>query len=176
MESKAPARSPGESLSSAVQRHYEELQRFLTRKIGCPSLAADIIQDLWIKLRLGQPAGDIRYPRAYLFRVASNLAIDRIRQEKSRARIVGPMEEGDDAPSDQPSAETQMDYHQRLAILQRAIDELPPRCRDVFLLHKFAGLSHLEIASRLGLARTTVEQHVMRGLAHCRMRMKEGLE
>ena len=176
MELKAGAGPADQALSDAFQQHYEDLHRLLTRKLGCPSLAADTVHDLWVKLRVDLSARDVHNPRAYLFRMASNLATDRIRKERARARIIGPSSAQDDIASDQPGADIRLDYHQRLAILRRAIDELPPRCRDVFLLHKFGGLTHLEIAGRLGLARSTVEQHIIRALAHCRARLKQELE
>ncbi|MBX8814512.1 RNA polymerase sigma factor, partial [Ochrobactrum sp. MR34] len=53
---------------------------------------------------------------------------------------------------------------------------LPPRQRDVFLMHKFDGLSHTEIAQKLGITRSGVEKLIMKALAHCREHLGKHLE
>ena len=57
--------------------------------------------------------------------------------------------------------------------LERAIDDLPRRQREVILLHKFEGLSYSAIAERLGISKNTVMVHMMRALAHCRDRLAD---
>ena len=82
----------------------------------------------------------------------------------------------EDVPDGVPFPDTVIDYQQRLAILRNAVDELPPRCREVFMLHKFKGLSHAEIASCLSISRNMVEKHSIRGLAHCRDRLRQAFQ
>ncbi|MGH8366261.1 MAG: sigma factor-like helix-turn-helix DNA-binding protein, partial [Pseudomonas sp.] len=60
-----------------------------------------------------------------------------------------------------------------LEMLERALAELPPLCRDSFLLRKLDGLSHLQIAERLGISRALVEKHIVNAMKHCRARMRE---
>lgn len=64
-----------------------------------------------------------------------------------------------------------LERRERLRLLAHAIAELPPRRREVFLLHKIDGLSHSQVAERLGISRSKVEKHVMKALAHCRDRL-----
>ncbi|MNL68404.1 putative RNA polymerase sigma factor FecI [compost metagenome] len=69
------------------------------------------------------------------------------------------------------SVDRVIDYRQRLAALERVIADLPSRQREVFLMHKFDGLSHSEIAAELGITRSAVEKLIMKALAACRDRL-----
>lgn len=160
------------SLLALLTRHYQELLRHLTRRLGSASAAADVAQDTWLRLRRAEAVPELQNPQAYLFRIADNLARDRLRSDATRARTLLPAEFGEDRPSNAPGADSVLDHRQRLRVLGRAVAELPPKCREVFLLHKFDGLSHGEIAARLGISRSMVEKHVMKALAHCRDHMR----
>jgi len=155
---------------------YEELKAFLLRKFGCPLLAEDVVQETWLRVQRLSPATEVEHPRAYLFRMAANLAVDHLRSEKVRTRHISADSVPEDVPNGMPLPDTVIDYQQRLAILRNAVDELPPRCREVFMLHKFKDLSHAEIASRLGISRNMVEKHIIRGLAHCRDRLRQSIQ
>ncbi|CCQ90678.1 ECF-type RNA polymerase sigma factor, sigma-70 family [Nitrospina gracilis 3/211] len=154
---------------------YEDLKTFLTRKYGCRSLAEEVVQETWLRVRqLSQPIV-VDHPRAYLFKMAANLAIDHLRSEKVRKRYISEDSQADEFPKDTPLPDRVLDYKQRLAVLRQAVDELPPRCREVFLLHKFEEYSHAEIAERLDISRNMVEKHIIRGLAHCRNRLRQAM-
>ncbi|MGH8547062.1 MAG: sigma-70 family RNA polymerase sigma factor, partial [Methylococcales bacterium] len=71
------------------------------------------------------------------------------------------------------SSEDWLAVRQKLEILDRAVAELPPKCRQVFLLRKVEQLSHAEIAERLGISRSMVEKHLHRAMMHCRDRIFE---
>lgn len=158
-------------LLSAFTRHYEALLSHVSRRIGNPAVASDVVQDTFLRIQASVPATEVASPTAYLFRVADNLAIDHLRQETARARHFSPDADYEAVAAPEPSPEHALDYKQRLQRLEAAIAELPPKCREVFLLHKFDGLSHGEIAEQLGISRSMVEKHVMKALAHCRDRL-----
>ena len=163
-------------LLAALAACYEDLKAFLTRKFGCPVLAEEVVQETWLRVRrLSQPPV-VDQPRAYLFKMAANLAVDHLRAEKARARHISADPVAEDIPSGMPSPDTVIDDQQRRVILRNAVEELPPRCREVFMLHKFEDLSHAEIAGRLGISRNMVEKHIIRGLAHCRDRLRQALQ
>ncbi|MDI4665502.1 sigma-70 family RNA polymerase sigma factor [Xanthobacter autotrophicus] len=161
---------------SAFARHYDELLRHVARRIGNPAMARDVVQDTFLRIHASAPSAEIASPSAYLFRVADNLAIDHLRQEAVRSRLVTAEVEYEGVAAPEPSAEHALDYKQRLRVLDAAIAELPPKCREVFLMHKFDGLSHGEIAERLGISRSMVEKHVMKALVHCRDRLADLLD
>jgi RNA polymerase sigma-70 factor (ECF subfamily) len=58
-------------------------------------------------------------------------------------------------------------------MLKRALAELSPLCRDSFMLRKLEGLSHPEIAERLGISRSLVEKHIVNAMKHCRVRLRD---
>ena len=103
--------------------------------------------------------------------LALNLLLDRLRADGRRDKRFVASELGEDRDSGEPSAEDVLAQRQRVRLLAEVIDELPPRQREVFLMHKFDGLSHAEIAEKLGISRSMVEKHVMRALAFCRDRV-----
>ncbi|WP_286157320.1 sigma-70 family RNA polymerase sigma factor [Sinorhizobium sp. RAC02] len=154
---------------------YNELVRHLTVKLRSRSDANDVAQETFLKIsRMG---GDtvVDNPRSYLFRMADNAAIDHLRRQKVRTRLASD-EPAIEQPADTPSPEEQVDYRQRLVLLTRIVDDLPPRQKQAFVLHKFDGLGHQEIAAKLGISRSAVEKLLMKALATCRDRFGEHLE
>ena len=78
----------------------------------------------------------------------------------------------DRVPDSGASPEVCLVHREELARVRRAVDELPPRCREVFLLHKVAGLSYKEIALQLGISKNTVMVHMVKALAFLERRLK----
>lgn len=158
------------SLLDLLVASYGELLRRLTRRLGSPVAAADVAQDTYLRLQRAETLPRVDNPRAYLFRVADNLAADHQRRDAARRRwtTAGELPE---QPDERAGPEAALDARQRLEVLRQAIDELPPKCRAVFLMHKLEGLSHAAIAARLGISKSMVEKHVMKALAHCRDRL-----
>src|SRR3546814_9917082 len=70
-------------LLAAIETHYGELTAFVRRKARCPALAADIVQETYVRLASGSTPASIANPRAFLYRVASNLAVDHLRDRKN---------------------------------------------------------------------------------------------
>lgn len=155
---------------------YGDLRSHLARRFGSPLLAEEVVQETWLKLRLARGGPEVTKPRAYLFRIATNLALDHLRAERARNHHVGEQPESEPAAPAGCAPDALLDAHQRLDLVREAVAELPPRCRQVFELHKFDELSHLEIAERLGISRNMVEKHVIRGLSHCRQRVSAAVD
>lgn len=160
-------------LLAAFETHYDELTAFVRRKVDCPALAADIVQETYVRLAGGRVPDAARNPRAFLYRVAANLTVDHLRQRRSRAKYVSSEPLAEEVADAQPSAEAAVEARQRLALLASAVDELPPRCRQVFVLRKLEGLDQAEIAETLGISRNMVEKHLRKALLHCAMRLQQ---
>ncbi len=155
------------TLLRTIVEQYASLAAYLTRRFGSPSVAADAVQDTYLRLQRVEAVPDIVNPRAYVFRAADMMAREQLRREGRH-----PLEAlAEDHPLDAPQADVQLHHKQRLRRLAQAVDELPPRCRQVFLLNKFEGLDYGAIATRLGISRSAVEKHMMKALAHCRDRV-----
>lgn len=147
-----------------------ELVRYLTRRTGNPETAADLSHDIFEKL--GAVRAHIPTPqkaRSYLFRMAGNLAIDHRRVEARRTEILsGSQVLFEDVAF---SPETVVVSRDELRQLEAALDELPPKCRQVFLLSLLHGFSHKEIARELEISVSLVEKYQLRALRHCRDRI-----
>ena len=107
-----------------------------------------------------------------MFKAATNLAYDRFRQRRTRGRQ-------DDAelpllPDEAPGAERIVAMEQAVALVERALLELPRRCRQVFLLRTSHELSYEEIAQRLGVSKRTVEREMQTALHACQRELRGG--
>jgi RNA polymerase sigma factor (sigma-70 family) len=149
-----------------ILRHRGELCGWLRQRVR--SLPAEDIDDL-IQEALARiwtvDFSTIRNGRAYLYRTVANLLAEHVR----RNRIV-PIEllgEIDSLSiiSDEPGPDRLVGARQELDRVREIVAELPVQCRRVFELRKFDGLSHREVAQRMGLSEKTVENHLTRALA-----------
>jgi RNA polymerase sigma-70 factor (ECF subfamily) len=159
-------------LSTLVEAHERDLQRFLTRRLGCAETAKDLVQDTFLRLLQASPGQALLNPRAFLFRIATNLVIDHHRRQQYRTTLSDtdlPVE----APDPCPSVETVVLSKQQVSLLKKSIEELPPKCRQVFILIKFHHLTHCEVSARLGISQSTVVKHMIKAVEYCRRRVQE---
>jgi RNA polymerase sigma factor (sigma-70 family) len=147
------------------------LLQLLKRRLGCSHTAEDLMQETYLRVIQQDATLEIGNLRAYLFRIASNLAIDHGRRAAvSTWNHHEPLEE--DLICPKPSPDKIAETSQELDRLERLISELPPQCRRIFLLHRVQHLSHLEIAEQLGISPRTVETHIGKALKTLRDRMR----
>jgi RNA polymerase sigma-70 factor (ECF subfamily) len=141
---------------------HGQLQRLLMRNGLSRAEAADLVQDAFLRL-LGAPMAEVRDLRSYLFRTTKNLFVDSLRsRRKAILHDAAPLDEDIVDPALQPDAA--LISSQELTQLLKALDALPPRSREVLILHKFEGLSYVDIAARLGIAKNTVMVHMVKAL------------
>jgi RNA polymerase sigma factor (sigma-70 family) len=124
---------------SAFARHHDDLLRFFIRKLGCRDLAADCAQETHVHLARMGSSVPVQNPRAFLFRVATNLAIDYLRKSRTRGTIFSIEPPPEDAPSAAPSVEDVIEAKQRVVRLEAAIKELSAKCRTALLLNGVTG-------------------------------------
>lgn len=157
-------------LQSLFTEMRNDLVRFLRKRTGNVDTAADLAQDVFVKLETVRARiPDRAQGRAYLFRMAGNLAIDRGRIEARRAEILtGSQILFEDVAQDPEHIATARD---ELRAVELALDELPPKCRDVLILARMYGFSHSEIAQQLEISVSLVEKYQLRAMRHCRERL-----
>lgn len=144
------------------------LRRYLQRQLGNADAADDAVQETFLRMLRYRDRCDIAEIRALLFRVAASVVADRRRQAKTH-RADDHCDIADhELASDAPQPDRTLSGAQNLALLKRAILALPPRCREVFLMHRFEDLSYRDIAQRLGISERTVENQIAHALAVCR--------
>ncbi|RZJ45332.1 MAG: RNA polymerase sigma factor [Brevundimonas sp.] len=157
-------------MADAYFEQRDALARFLRARLGTGADIDDLLQDLYLKVSQLDPDMEVREPRAFLYRLTSNLLLDRKRSAirgaardgawRDANQVAGLTEDIDDAPS----AEAVVAGRERLTALIAALESLPGKTSAIFRMHKFDGLSYAEVAHRLGISRSSVEKHMMDAL------------
>lgn len=150
-------------LIASFLRHQKELQQFLTYKVNCAETAADLIQETYLRIARHTADTDIANPRAFLFRVADNLALDHLRGKARQNRRDGGLV-SDEIACRQPQPDSAVLGQQQMELFEKLIYRLPPQCRTVFLLCRVEGKSYAEIAAELSISARTVESHMHKAL------------
>ncbi|WP_034853200.1 RNA polymerase sigma factor [Inquilinus limosus] len=136
----------------------------LQGRVRCRARTADILQDAWIKLAELGADGAVENPQAYVRRTVRNAATDHLRKERRRAAIDQEVHELLWDSADDLSPERIAMGREAVAALERALAEIPEQSRRVFLMNRFEGKTHREIARELGVSETTVYYHIRRVL------------
>lgn len=162
-------------LDELFRQESRPLLGFLRGKLPNTADAEEVLQDCYLRMCQVESFDQIRDLRGFLYRVAMNSVIDRYRSAAlHRTTSI------DDVPTSHslqfaapdPSPEDHAIGAQRLAILQDAIDDLPPRCRQVFLMHRVLLLTQRAIAEELGISTQMVEKHIAKALLRCAERLR----
>jgi len=150
------------------------LKRYLRRFIRSREAADDLAQEAFLRAFAAETGRVIEAPKAFLFKVARNLALNELARQSTMA--IEPLGdfEGQEVIEDssQAAVDDVVDSRERVRLLARAIAALPPQCAKVFILRKMQGMSQKEIAVRLNISVRTVENHVALGLSRCRDYMR----
>ena len=151
-----------------VQPHEGALRCYLRGRFPTISDQDDLVQETYMRLLRAKNAGTVREARPYLFVIARNAALDLIRRGKNSS-IDGIVDiEQLSVVEDRPGVAEAVAHDQELELLRQAIDALPERCRQVFVLRKLHGFSHRTIAAKLNISEHTVNAHLSLGVLHCR--------
>ena len=162
------------ALMASFRDNYADLLRFLTRRTGDATRAADVAQDTYVRLATLSPANlEVDNPRAYVYRVAGNLAIDTLRREGRIANDFTFAEAAEAVPDPSPTPEAAALARERLRLLEAALDELPLKPRHALLLNRVEGRTFAEIAAQLAVSESMVAKYIARALRHCRDRLRE---
>lgn len=156
-----------------VRPHESALRAFVHQRFPDIRDVDDLVQESYARLLEARRKEPIANVRAYLFTIARNSALSQLR----RPRLF----------SDQPLGELPADViaeegagvvelvatRQETGLLLAAVESLPARCREIFILTKLHGHSHQEVADRLGLSVQTVHVQVSRGIQKCTLFLRE---
>lgn len=170
--------SGGTAIIDIYMTHRAALVEFATPIVGDRMRAEDVVQEAYLRLAPadGAPPRTVDNPVAYLYRIVRNLAIDAYRKRQREGRV---MTAGDDvilwdAADEKPSPETAAAARDEYRRLLDALDELPERTRIALEMRRFGGFKIREIADHLGISQTTAHEIIVKGIAHCRRRVRPG--
>lgn len=153
--------------SEHVQPHEPMLRAWLRSRFATETDLDDVVQETFMRLLKARERGGVSSPKAFLFAVARNLALDRVRHREvvpteslAENEALSVLEEGEGTPEI-------IAHNQELELLTEAIQSLPDRCRQIFTLRKVYGLSQAEIAEKLGVSENTVSAQLTIGVKKC---------
>ena len=144
---------------------YVTLLPRITRKTHCKHQAKDILHDSFLRFALSSNPNRLNQPHAYLQTIVQNLVLEKYRKD---AYILEYQDSLSHNVATIPSVEHLADIKQRLALISQIIDDLPPRCREVFIRFRIEGQSQQSIADQIGISLNMVERHLIRALLDIR--------
>ncbi len=154
-----------------LRDHYDMLLRFLRGRTASEHDAEDAVQESFVRLLRYRDAQAPEAWKPLMFRIAVNVAHDQSRQRLSRQRhdhMSVDSELLETLAVDIRSPERKLTAERELALVLQTIQRLPEKCRNIFLLSRFRGMSNREIAVRCGISVRMVEKQVTKALAACR--------
>lgn len=163
-----------ELVTSLVASHGTQLRRFVFARARNLADVPDIVQEVYLRMLRISNTDSIRSPEAYLFTVAQHV----VQQHTMRQSATPPAIEltqllNEPATTHDADPALAFEAQQCLEQLQRALEELSPKARATFMLHRRDGLSFDEIASRLETSRPMVKKYLMKALLHLRLRLQQ---
>lgn len=155
-------------LSALYQRYWQELCRFIHAKFGAgPPEPEDVAQLAFTKLAAHKNPEEIHDPRAFLYQIARNIAVDYGRYSGRRERILRESIQVSVEKCDDFSPERVLISKEEFSSLEAAIKKLPPRHRSFLLMNRLENLSYAEIGRRAGMSPSGVRRIVEQALTQC---------
>jgi RNA polymerase sigma-70 factor (ECF subfamily) len=157
------------------REHNRVLVRCLTARLRSEQEAKEVAQEAYVRLLQLHEPGTPNLLRAYLFKTATNLAIDRLRHRRVQRRAeeqqelfgeFAPVCKELDDPAKQLLAREQADQ------LLRYLQELPIKCQRVLKHHRFEGVPQHQVATRLGMSERMVRRYVTYAMVYCHLRLE----
>jgi RNA polymerase sigma-70 factor (ECF subfamily) len=162
-----------EYIGKLFRERYRGLYSYFLRKLGCREDAADGCQETFARLVRCNDTKGVESPGPFLSRTARNLAVDMQRRRFTKSKHMEPLEQEAAVP---PEQESSLAADMQRKLIRQAIDDLPPRCREVFILHQLKNLTCKEIAKRLEISPNTVKNHYAAALVKLRNTLSELVE
>ncbi|MDD3595081.1 sigma-70 family RNA polymerase sigma factor [Sulfuricurvum sp.] len=154
------------------EHYYNELIAYFSKTLKDRDRAHDAVHECYSRVLANVPGyPPIQEPRAFLYQTVRNILVDEHRKNVRYINV-----NIDDVvltshESEQPLEVIASD--ERMRKLQCAIDTLPPKCKEAFILFKFEGMPQAQIAEAMGISRKMVEKHIMNAMKVCKKCLKE---
>ena len=156
-------------IAEVFATHHRALRAFVARSLRNDEDVADTVQEVFLRIaQLPDPSRIELNPRAYLFRTAENLLIDRSRREQFRqVQRHDPLDEDLEVEHRAPSVESQVHWQRAMRQIAARLADAGPRVSRVVEMSCLDDLTHPEIAARLGVTTRTVERCMQRAREVC---------
>jgi RNA polymerase sigma factor (sigma-70 family) len=156
-------------LRSTLVAQYEWLRNGLARRLGSTDLASEALHEMWIKLSEGGDLAPVADQPSYVFRGALNAARD---LESARRRVLGHVEIQAiiEMADETPGPDRILEAKSELAALQKALKDLKPRQREIFVAALYEEVDHETLAARYGVSIRMIQMELRNAILHCARR------
>jgi len=140
---------------------WADVIRRVSRRTGGYADAEDLVQSAFERLHRYKQTRQVENPAGFLVRTAVNLRLDAYRHEKlmGKRQFSANIE---DYENNNPAQDDVLAARARLERVKSGIEQLPPRTREIFLLHRLEHVKYSELARRFGISESAIEKHVAR--------------
>ncbi|WP_447774080.1 RNA polymerase sigma factor [Variovorax boronicumulans] len=154
-------------LQGFLAANYDHLQRRLVRHLGCPEMASECLHDAWLRLGDMEARAAVQNTEAYVYRVACNLAMDRLRTSRPWQYTSGTAADLEQLADHAPGPDRVAAARSDLAAVERAMNRLPRRHRAVLVALRIDELTRHEVAARYDLSLRSVDTALRQALDYC---------
>ncbi|MCB5206124.1 sigma-70 family RNA polymerase sigma factor [Methylovorus mays] len=154
-----------ETIHALYSDHHGWLSGWLRRKLGCTHQAADLAQDVFVRIMSSPSQPIMREPRAYLTRVAHGLVVNHWRRREVEQAYLDALQNL--PPSMVPSVEQRLLVLETLFEIERMLSGLPIKVRQAFLLSQMDGMKYADIAIELNVSERMVKKYMAQAMLAC---------
>jgi RNA polymerase sigma factor (sigma-70 family) len=158
------------ALQQLYLAHNRELNHFLSRRVSEQEVA-DLLQETWLHFIKLADTDAVRTPRSFLYKIAANVAIDYGRKVKRSSQFTVEEQDFDQLPSPLPAPDAVVEQTWQFERFAEVLQELPELRRQAFIMNKMEGMTHAEIALKLGISEKSVQRTIMKAFNHCILRL-----
>jgi RNA polymerase sigma factor (sigma-70 family) len=166
MSSEPRAQTVRVDTAAVVKELRPALYAFFLRRTAHPAEAEDLTQEVIIRVLTQSGISSNEHLKGYCFRAAANLWADRGRRRLARGSTMAWNDAASYAGDEGLSPERVVAGREEMTRVIRALNELPERTRQVFVLQRLEQMTYPQIAESLGIAVSTVEKHMIKALAY----------
>jgi RNA polymerase sigma-70 factor, ECF subfamily len=154
--------------------YYPKLCYYVCSIVRSKDASKDIVQDVFSNIwEKRNSLHDILSMKIYLYRAVKNRALDYLKHNKLYTPLLINDEHAEFESSQ--NVEKECENNELAGMLEKEIDKLPLRCREVFILVKFQGLKYSEVAELLQISTNTIENQMVKAFNFLRKRLSSSL-
>ena len=152
-------------------KYYNEISYFIQKLIGDKNLAQDLTQDTYVKVLQKNQKLDDSFPKAYLYKIAKNIVIDKIRKDKLLTQVY--YEEDKCSIPFKDMTDEIITQENRKQKLKKCIENLSAQNKKAFVLYYYKGYTRKEISDIMKISRNAVEKNITRATLKIKEQMKK---
>jgi len=152
-------------------KYYDEISYFIQKLTGDKNLAKDLTQDTYVKVLQNNSSLEDTLPKAYLYKIAKNLVIDKVRKDKLLTQVHYEEDKCSIPLKDMP--DEIVIQENRKEKLKKCIQNLSSQNKKAFVLYYYKGYTRIEIAELMQISRNAVEKNITRATLKIKEQMKK---